>query len=758
MSEDRRTGLAIFSFLLALYLLTFSGRFHTSDGLAMFAVADNITRSGHLDIEAIRWITDQQGGFGPDGLGYASKGLMTSVVGVPLVWIGRGVPWWGATQTALLLNPLLTALTAWLLFHFVRRWGYDRPTAMLTALTFGVATLAWPYTKTFLSEPLTGLGLLLAAYLLVRYRDTGGLQHSFGAGLALALAVLARPASAITWPAFTGLSLYYIFRRTRRADSTGSDTRHSVLPTPYSLLPSPYSLLPNIIPLLAFATPLLFGALGVLAFNVARFGDPFQGGYTGVQRFSTPLLIGVAGLTISPGRSLFLYAPALLGTFPALPRLWRQHRAETALTFAVLLSYLLFYGRWFMWHGGVAWGPRTLVPVVPLLSLLLAPLLDGLRGVGRWAFGLLAGLSVAVQMLGVTVDFDLAQQALLHTGQRLFAPITFFDPRYAQIRLQAGFLRPEHFDFAWASAGAVDPFALLLTLLILGTNGLILRRAIRRPAGRAVKIGLAATLFGTALLLARYRLAEPAPFRELTARIEQSAQPRQTIILDDPVGSEQFFNLYSGPAPILGLSEGEGELSVQARPAIARLIADGGALWVVSDGPGRDRNAIDLALREQAFYVFAETYGDRRLTLYDIPQQPMGTLTLNEPVRFGSAIQLERVEVDPRTRAGAVLPLVLRWRALDRPPEDVQVFIHLVDGTGRIWAQQDGAPDDGRRPTTTWQPGEEIADRHALLLPPDLPPGDYRLRLGLYRLPGGERLGTAQELDHLTLGPVRVIR
>ncbi len=751
MSEDRRTGLAIFSFLLALYLLTYSGQFHTSDGLAMFAVADNITRSGHLDIEAIRWITEQQGGFGPDGRGYAAKGLMTSVVGAPLVWIGRHVPWWGATQTALLLNPLLTALTAWLLFHFVRRWGYGRRTATLTALTFGAATLAWPYTKTFLSEPLTGLGLLLAAYALVRYRDTGSLANPFWAGLGLAVALLARPASAITWPAFTGLLLYFVLRRARHGKPDDITAQTSILPTPYSLLP-------NMMPLLTFGIPLLFGALGVLAFNVARFGDPFQSGYTGVQRFSTPLLIGVAGLTISPGRSLFLYAPALLGIFPALPRLWRRHRPETALTFAVSLSYLAFYGRWFMWHGGVAWGPRTLLPIVPLLSLLLAPLLDGLRGAGRWAFGLLAGLSVAVQLLGVTVDFDLAQQALLDTGQRLFAPITFFDPRYAQIWLQAGFLRPEHFDFAWASAGAVDPFVLLLTLLILGANGLILWRAIRRPPGRAVGISVAVTLFGTALLLARYRLAEPAPFRELAARIEQDAQPRQTIILDDPVGSEQFFNLFSRPVAILGLSEGEGELSLQAGPAVRRVIADGGAFWVVSDGPGRDRNPIDLALREQAFYVFAETYGDRRLTLYDIPQQPMGTLTLNEPVRFGSAIQLERVEVDPRTRAGAVLPLVLHWRALDRPPEDFQIFIHLVDGAGRIWAQQDGTPAAGRRPTTTWQPGEEIADRHALLLPADLPTGDYRLRLGLYRLPGGERLGTAQGLDHLTLGPVQVIR
>jgi len=739
-SGDHRLGLAIACFLFALYLLSYSGRFHTSDGLATFAMSDSLVRHGWFDIDQIRWIAEQQGGFGPDGRAYAAKGLMTALVAAPLAWLGRQVPWWGETQTALLLNPLLVALTGWLLFAFVRQWGYRRRAALLTALLFGTATLAWPYTKTLLSEPLTGLGLLAALYLLVRFRRQGRIADVFGAGVALAWALVARPASGITWPTFAALLLFFVLRR----NAAESRPRGS----PDSLLGA------TLRTGLAFAAPLALAALTVLWYNVARFGDPLQTGYTGVQRFSTPLLIGLAGLTISPGRSLFLYAPVLLGIFPAFRHLWRRRRPELLAVLAIGLSYLLFYSRWFMWHGGVAWGPRTLLPTVPLLALLLTPLLDGLSRGGRRAFSALIGVSIAVQVLGISVDFDLAQQALLRTGLRLFAPITFFDPRYAQILLQAQFLRPENFDFAWASGGVFSPLALALSVLVLAVSTFCLWKTVQSPDSRAVGVAVVACLLGAALLLAHYRQLEPASFRALVDRLDDVREPVQTVILDDPVGSEVFLNLYAGPATVLGLNEGEGDLSKQGSPALARALRRRGAFWLLSDGPARDRNAIDRALRRQAFFVFEETYGDRRLALYDIPQQPLKSIAVG--ALFEQAIRLEQVQLAARRQAGEVLPLTLQWRAGETPPEDFQVFVHLVDASGTTRAQQDGTPGDGLRPTSSWQPGEMILDHHAILLPRDLPPGDYTLRAGLYRLQDGARLETTTGRDYAMIGTVAV--
>ena len=40
----------------------------------------------------------------------------------------------------------------------------------------------------------------------------------------------------------------------------------------------------------------------------------------------------------------------------------------------------------------------------------------------------------------------------------------------------------------------------------------------------------------------------------------------------------------------------------------------------------------------------------------------------------------------------------------------------------------------GDYPTRLWAPGEVVTDPHPVVLPPDLPPGQYRLTVGMYNL------------------------
>jgi hypothetical protein len=47
-------------------------------------------------------------------------------------------------------------------------------------------------------------------------------------------------------------------------------------------------------------------------------------------------------------------------------------------------------------------------------------------------------------------------------------------------------------------------------------------------------------------------------------------------------------------------------------------------------------------------------------------------------------------------------------------------------------AGSDAVPGDWQRPTTGWIAGEFISDPYTVKLPPDLPPGKYRLEVGLY--------------------------
>ena len=89
---------------------------------------------------------------------------------------------------------------------------------------------------------------------------------------------------------------------------------------------------------------------------------------------------------------------------------------------------------------------------------------------------------------------------------------------------------------------------------------------------------------------------------------------------------------------------------------------------------------------------------------------------------------------------GGELELTLYWRVQNPGDRSYKVFIHLIGPDGRPAAQGDDFPLQGERPTTTWQPGETLVDSYTIVLPPDLAPGSYPLRLGFYDPAAGDRL------------------
>ncbi|MBN1221137.1 MAG: DUF2079 domain-containing protein [Anaerolineae bacterium] len=105
---------------------------------------------------------------------------------------------------------------------------------------------------------------------------------------------------------------------------------------------------------------------------------------------------------------------------------------------------------------------------------------------------------------------------------------------------------------------------------------------------------------------------------------------------------------------------------------------------------------------------------------------------------FGNQMQLRGYDV---AQTGPDLAVTLYWRALAPMPLDYTIFVHVVGPDGQLVAQHDGSPgEEVSLPTSTWQPGEELRDRHGLTLPPDLPPGTYRLQMGVYYWQTLERL------------------
>jgi hypothetical protein len=190
------------------------------------------------------------------------------------------------------------------------------------------------------------------------------------------------------------------------------------------------------------------------------------------------------------------------------------------------------------------------------------------------------------------------------------------------------------------------------------------------------------------------------------------------------------------------------------------------------------------------FYVLRFTFYVLRFTFYVLPlalalwlpfgvigpAYPRQTLPearalagLGQPAygRFGKpgdpGAELRGWRVEGQARPGARLTVTLIWHARGRQNRDWSVFLHLTDQRREILAETNGPPRAGAFPMTQWVAGDWVEDRHTLDLPPDLAPGSYTLRVGLWDQRGtGERAARFTEKgklagDALDLGVITVV-
>jgi hypothetical protein len=148
----------------------------------------------------------------------------------------------------------------------------------------------------------------------------------------------------------------------------------------------------------------------------------------------------------------------------------------------------------------------------------------------------------------------------------------------------------------------------------------------------------------------------------------------------------------------------------------------------------------------------------------EIEIMPRTEAEVPNPVHFnfGNRIALVGYNMDRRTASpGETIHLILYWQALSEMEENYTVFTHVLGEENRIWAQHDNWPKNGDAPTSTWEPGQTIADEHELAIYADTPPAVYDVEIGLYLAETGDRLrivGQGGRLldDRVLLSKVRV--
>lgn len=94
-------------------------------------------------------------------------------------------------------------------------------------------------------------------------------------------------------------------------------------------------------------------------------------------------------------------------------------------------------------------------------------------------------------------------------------------------------------------------------------------------------------------------------------------------------------------------------------------------------------------------------------------------------------VRLEAADAD-LVRPGGDARVDLYW-SVRGPVEPLVAFVHVIDGTGAVVAQNDGVLGGEYTPFERWLPGMAVARTHTIPLPTNLPPGRYGLKAGVYR-------------------------
>jgi hypothetical protein len=201
----------------------------------------------------------------------------------------------------------------------------------------------------------------------------------------------------------------------------------------------------------------------------------------------------------------------------------------------------------------------------------------------------------------------------------------------------------------------------------------------------------------------------------------------------------KLWGLYEGPAV--------GMQYPTSRWVVGDILRSQVSFLLAPDAPGGEYDLYVGWLRGRKMERLAVARGGNEVAVaHVVAVSRQHVMALPQPskpmdVRLGESVQLLGIDAEREVvQPGANANLTLYWRCLARMETAYSVFVHVVDGRGNIQAQIDSEPVEGKIPTTSWLPGEVVADRLQIRIPLGLPAGSYAVIGGMYDRVTGKRL------------------
>ena len=167
---------------------------------------------------------------------------------------------------------------------------------------------------------------------------------------------------------------------------------------------------------------------------------------------------------------------------------------------------------------------------------------------------------------------------------------------------------------------------------------------------------------------------------------------------------------------------------------------------------------------EVVLQITAENLSADPLTIATLPtlgasvQIELATLPDDMEILFGKTLRLRGYTLSSTAvNPGETIAVQLYWEVEATAEADYTLFVHLLDSSGKLWAQLDRPTGGVLTPMSTWEPGQAWRDIYPVQLPLELPPGEYTIQVGMYQWPSLDRIPiTGVSDDVLPLGQVLV--
>lgn len=212
------------------------------------------------------------------------------------------------------------------------------------------------------------------------------------------------------------------------------------------------------------------------------------------------------------------------------------------------------------------------------------------------------------------------------------------------------------------------------------------------------------------------------------------------------VRARSFDFVYTGSAPAMFVPANEGTAGQQ----LAEIVGPGSRVGLVDWDPqalawaapvyGDPRNFLGFLLGRAGQLLERQEWPGFRTSIYYVPSPDFVLPSPNvEQTEIVFADQLALTAYDSGSvvstdqASGDVLPVALRWSALQSVLQDYKAVVTLDDRTGHRISQDDQVLRDGlAAPTGDWEPGQSGWDVRLVPVPPGTPAGEYQLTVAVY--------------------------